>query len=180
MEKVSNTQVRQATVYNDQAIQLWQKGKHDEAIGLWESAIEKAPQVAETLYNLGSAYLYLERTEEALRCFQQATENDPEFVEAYAKIGNIYQQKGDILTANEYWNQALQIDPTCQEVITKLEQFNTDQYDLENIPEYESPENNLSSSNKNSIITDSSTSTLGQKIVVGISKLFSVEKKTKR
>ena len=180
MEKVSDAQVRQATVFNDQAIQLWQKEKKNEAIELWELAVEKAPKVAETLHNLGSAYLYLDRIEDALRCFQEATENDPELVEAYAKIGNIYQQKGDIPTANEYWNRALQIDPSCQEAITNLEQFNTNRYDPENIPEYETPDNNLSSSNKDSSLITSSNLTLGQKLVGGISTLLGREKNTKR
>ena len=96
------------------------------------------------------------------------------------ELYNIYQQKGDISTANEYWNRALQIDPSCQEAINNLEQFNTNRYDPENIPEYEIPDNNLSSSNKDSSIITSPNLTLGEKLVGGISTLLGRGKNTKR
>jgi len=175
MKNVPNPLIRQATVYNDQAIRYWQQGKHQEALGLWEDAIDKAPEAAEIHHNLGSAYLYLNRIDEAYQSLQRAINHNPELVEAYAQIGNIYHRQGDVPTAAEYWNLALQIDPTYREAIVKLEQLNTTQYDLENIPEYGYSDEDLPLSNvptSHTISPNNQPLTLGQKLSRGISKIF--------
>ena len=135
---VSNQAMRQrAEVANNRAIEVWENGKHDEAIELWKKAIQKGLHLAEIYNNLGSAYYYCGEPELAVECLHDAIEIEPDLMEAYSKLAETYQSVGDTEAAIENWYQVLRIDPACTDAIEHLRQLNADQYDLDNIPEYQ-------------------------------------------
>jgi DNA-binding SARP family transcriptional activator len=77
-------------------------------------------------------------------------------MEAYSKLAETYQSIGDTEAAIESWYQVLRIDPACTDAIEHLRQLNAEQYDLDNIPEYQEHQNSQ---------TSARGSTLMQKIV---------------
>ena len=135
---VSNQAMRQrAEVANNRAIEVWESGKHDEAIELWNKAIQKGLHLAELYNNLGSAYHYCGEPKLAIECLHNAIEIEPDLMEAYSKLAETYQSIGDTETAIENWYQVLRIDPACTDAIERLRQMNAAQYDLDNISEYQ-------------------------------------------
>ena len=135
---VSNQAMRQrAEVANNRAIEVWESGKHDEAIELWNKAIQKGLHLAELYNNLGSAYHYCGEPKLAIECLHNAIEIEPDLMEAYSKLAETYQSLGDTETAIENWYQVLRIDPACTDAIERLRQMNAAQYDLDNISEYQ-------------------------------------------
>lgn len=135
---VSNQAMRQrAEVANNRAIEVWEGGKHDEAIELWNKAIQKGLHLAELYNNLGSAYHYCGEPKLAIECLHNAIEIEPDLMEAYSKLAETYQSLGDTETAIENWYQVLRIDPACTDAIERLRQMNAAQYDLDNISEYQ-------------------------------------------
>ena len=135
---VSNQAMRQrAEVANNRAIEVWESGKHDEAIELWNKAIQKGLHLAELYNNLGSAYHYCGEPKLAIECLHNAIEIEPDLMEAYSKLAETYQSMGDTETAIENWYQVLRIDPACTDAIERLRQMNAAQYDLDNISEYQ-------------------------------------------
>ena len=135
---VSNQAMRQrAEVANDRAIEVSEGGKHDEAIELWNKAIQKGLHLAELYNNLGSAYHYCGEPKLAIECLHNAIEIEPDLMEAYSKLAETYQSLGDTETAIENWYQVLRIDPACTDAIERLRQMNAAQYDLDNISEYQ-------------------------------------------
>ena len=133
---VSNQAMRQrAEVANNRAIEVWEGGKHDEAIEHWNKAIQKGLHLAELYNNLGSAYHYCGEPKLAIECLHNAIEIEPDLMEAYSKLAETYQSLGDTETAIENWYQVLRIDPACTDAIERLRLMNAAQYDLDNISE---------------------------------------------
>lgn len=128
---------QRAEVANNRAIDVWESGSHDEAIELWKTAIQKGLHLAEIYNNLGSAYHYCGEPKLAIECFHDAIEIEPDLLEAYNRLAETYHSVGDTEAAIENWYQVLRINPSYTDAIEHLRQLNAEQYDLDNIPEYQ-------------------------------------------
>ena len=73
-----------------QGLAALQAGKYEEAIGLFEKALQLDPSLASVHYNLGAAYERKENFEKAREHFQGAIKLKPDFGEAYLSLGNSY------------------------------------------------------------------------------------------
>ncbi|MEM9359611.1 MAG: sulfotransferase [Pseudomonadota bacterium] len=67
-------------------------GRHEQAITLYESALEKAPDRASYHYNYGAALQFMGRMDEARRAYRQAIACDPKDARSYAAIVTITKQ----------------------------------------------------------------------------------------
>lgn len=108
-----------AILYNNYAISLFKKGRHDLAISNFKEALKVAPEtpaVRENIYNttLQEAQNSFEkrRTFEALNLAKECIEFDPKRVDAYMFLGNLYYKKNKLKKALKYWNKAQEIKPT--------------------------------------------------------------------
>ena len=120
--------LEQADALNQQAIELYQAGRYDEAIALAEEALairvellgQSHPDVAISLNNLAELYSSLARYEEAIPIFQQALaiwreqygEGDPRFALALGNLANLYRNQGRYAEAAALAEQSLDIVQT--------------------------------------------------------------------
>lgn len=105
----------------DQANQLAQQGKNEEAIALYEQVIELNPNFAPAYNNLGMIYQSsgLDIAEVAWY-FKAATDIDPKFDQAYVNLGKAYYNMGHFGLAERYTAKALEINPKSIEAKLSL------------------------------------------------------------
>ena len=72
-EPLKGTEYRSAWE-NERAALLWQQGKSEAALAVWEAM----PETATSLFNRGMALLFLDRAAEARRCLAKAVDMIPE------------------------------------------------------------------------------------------------------
>ena len=106
---------RQVEIANDQAIEYWEQNRFDEAIAQWEEIVRKDPNLAETHYNLGTAYIHQGKIENAIESLKRALSIDPTLFEAYNKLGIICYKQGNLELALACWEQTLKINPDFEE-----------------------------------------------------------------
>jgi protein O-mannosyl-transferase len=90
---------------------LLQKGRVDEAITHFQSALQINPHYPDARNNLGLALLRQGRVDEAIVQDQEALQIKPDFPEAHYNLGNALRQKGRVDEAIAQYQQALQINP---------------------------------------------------------------------
>jgi len=87
------------------------KGMLDEAIALYQKAIEINPEYAGTYYNLGAVYFSKGMLDEAAAELEKAIEINPNYVDAYTSLGVVYINKGMFDEADVLWKKAIEINP---------------------------------------------------------------------
>jgi tetratricopeptide (TPR) repeat protein len=93
---------------------------YDEAVSLYEQALEIDPSSPEAVNNLGASLSYLGRDEEAEQCFRQSIALKPDYVEAHGNLGSLLRQKGDFVGAEAALRRALKLRPTLADARTDL------------------------------------------------------------
>ncbi|HMH16528.1 MAG TPA: tetratricopeptide repeat protein [Burkholderiales bacterium] len=101
-------------------IALVQQSRHQEALPLFASAIERNPRFAEAYLNLGNALHELGRHEEAILHFRKTLELRPGFLEAYNTLGNAYRALKRHDLAIECYREALRVAPGDAKTHTNL------------------------------------------------------------
>jgi tetratricopeptide (TPR) repeat protein len=96
-----------ALKHNERGLQLFAKGKQEDAIKEYQAAIRSDPKLAAAHNNLGSSYFALGRFEEAAASFQQAGELDPDYGQAFFNLALAQLKLGREKEANETLNVAL-------------------------------------------------------------------------
>jgi tetratricopeptide (TPR) repeat protein len=96
-----------ALKHNERGLQLFAKGKQDDAIKEYQAAIRSDPQLAAAHNNLGSAYFALGRFEEAAASFRSAGELDADYGQAFFNLALAQIKLGREKEANETLNVAL-------------------------------------------------------------------------
>lgn len=114
MEKIP-PQVEQDPDLSEGA-QLFQQGKYEEAIALFQKVIEKDPDNVEAHYNLALSLLRSGKQEEAIALLEKVKEMKPDMMETYLALGECYFNKGENDKAVSYFEKALEIDPNNAEV----------------------------------------------------------------
>ncbi len=84
------------------------RGKDWESeLTLWSDVIDKYPDHARAIYNVGYQYFRAGDYDKALVWFHRSIEKDPEFTEALFGAGDIYEMKKNYLTAENYYKKTL-------------------------------------------------------------------------
>ena len=91
-------------------VSLISLGRYDEAIRLFDKALELDPRDAEVWTNKGLSLFKLGRKDEAIRCFDKAIEIDPRVAEAWNNKGTILNELGRYDDAIRCLDKAILLD----------------------------------------------------------------------
>jgi tetratricopeptide (TPR) repeat protein len=106
--------------HNNLGDALFQKGRVDEAIVHFQTALQIRPDYVLACYNLGNALLQKGRMDEAVALYQKALQIKPDYADAYNNLGSILFQKGRVDEAMVYFQKALQIEPDYAKAYNNL------------------------------------------------------------
>jgi predicted O-linked N-acetylglucosamine transferase (SPINDLY family) len=106
--------------HNLLALSLMQQSRHQEALTVLASAVERDPRSAGTHLNLGNALTNLRRYEEAIPRFKKAMELQPGLSQAHNNLGHALKELGRFGEAIASYEQALRIAPSDFEVHNNL------------------------------------------------------------
>jgi tetratricopeptide (TPR) repeat protein len=99
------------TAHNNLGDALFQKGRVDEAIIQYQSALQIEPDYSFACYNLGNALFKKGRVDEAIAQYQTALQINPGYAEAHDNLGNVLLQKGRVDEAIAQYQTVLHINP---------------------------------------------------------------------
>jgi tetratricopeptide (TPR) repeat protein len=99
---------------------LCQKGRVDEAIAHYQTALQIKPDYVEAYNNLGNALLQKGNVDEAITHFQMALQIKPDYVVTSYNLGNALLQNGKVDEAIVQFQTALQIKPDYAEAHNNL------------------------------------------------------------
>lgn len=103
----------------DQGKQLFNEGKFDEALDIFQQFSEKQPEFYQTHMLIGNCYKETGELEQALSAYQKALSlapadnTDKTFMsQIEAAIGDLYIRKNDLKTAQDHFKKSLEYSPT--------------------------------------------------------------------
>lgn len=86
------------------ALKYYNAGNYEEAILLYEAAIEIEPRNFDATVGLGKAYTRKNESDKATTCFRDAMEIKPDSGEPISELAVIYADKGDMDSLNELFS----------------------------------------------------------------------------
>ncbi len=95
----------------DEALQLIQSGRLDEARIYLEELLEEDPSNIDLIYNLGLCYVDLGQLEKGVELLYRCIQLAPKHTHAYTALGVAYLKMSDLKKAKEYTMMALAADP---------------------------------------------------------------------
>ncbi len=113
-----------APAHNDLAVVHFENGSHDKALHHLERASELDRDNFNTLRNLGSVYMAMDRMEDALAVYQRVIQNESQDPEAWLMLANINSQLGRADDAKKNLAKILEINPDYPGVNALLESLN--------------------------------------------------------
>ncbi len=90
---------------------LDEQGNAADAIKEYEEALKYDPNDTNTLFNMGTVYLKINKPEEAARAFESVVKKDKGDTEAYNLLGLAYRGCGKVNEAIKTWEKSLKINP---------------------------------------------------------------------
>lgn len=112
------------------AVQLQQKGRFNEAEGIYRAVLQFAPEHPDALHFLGLIAHQLGRTTEAIGFLQRAIAAAPDYVDAHSNLGNILKQAGRPDDAIAALRQAIALAPDRPDAYNNLATVLREQGDL--------------------------------------------------
>ncbi len=94
---------------------LQAQGKLQEAVKIYEKAIQLKPDFAEAYFNRGNALKEIGQLELAVESYEKAIQFKPDYAMAYSNRGNILQELGQLTRAIESHDEAIQLKPDYAE-----------------------------------------------------------------
>jgi Flp pilus assembly protein TadD len=107
----SPTSMREAEAYNNQGVELAEKGNFGDAIAAFNRAIKINPTYEKAHNNLGLALGSQDKFSEAAAAFNRALEINPRNFETFNNLGIALGSQGKFLEAVAAFNRAIQINP---------------------------------------------------------------------
>ena len=86
-------------------IDLFNEGKYEESIPVFNTIVEKFPDAYIVYMNIGHSYFQLEKYDEAEKYYLQVLERDAGHVDTLIGLGNCYMNRGDTDKAMEWYNK---------------------------------------------------------------------------
>ncbi|MHC4214200.1 MAG: tetratricopeptide repeat protein [Planctomycetota bacterium] len=90
---------------------LADEGKSDQAIQLYNKALEINPSSVQAITNLGNEYKLQGDSKYALELYNKALTINPSYVKAINNLGYLYKSQGDLNQAAKFYRQATETDP---------------------------------------------------------------------
>ncbi len=92
-------------------IERFQEGRFQEAVDLFLKVRDRFPEQVESYYNIGVAYLRLDRTASAVEALEKAVQLKPDAAEPLLALGEGYVLLGRTGEAEELFRRALALEP---------------------------------------------------------------------
>jgi tetratricopeptide (TPR) repeat protein len=86
-------------------IDLFNEGKYEETIPIFNTIVEKFPDAYIVYMNIGHSYFQMENYDEAEKYYLRVLESDPAHVDTLVGLGNCYMNRGDVDKAMEWYNK---------------------------------------------------------------------------
>ena len=102
------------TFYRTGLDSLW-LGNYDNAVGYFETAVNKNPKRAEAWVQVGYCKVKQGKNAEAIRAYQQALQLKPDNAEFHNKLGDAYYYAGRLREAIESYTEAARLRPDSPE-----------------------------------------------------------------
>lgn len=100
--------------------ELYALGNTNEAIRLYEQALQQDAAFVPARYDLAVAYRGLGETDKAIVEYEKVLETNPRFPEALSNLGGQYFRKGETEKAIQYFKRALDIHPNFVQALSNL------------------------------------------------------------
>lgn len=107
----------------DQAMELKNQGRYDEALAQFRALIACSPDHARAHLGLGLVYCFIGMFDESLEELKRAVECAPEWVDAHLNLAKTYAMLGMYDEAKVEFNQVLQLHPGHPEARKQLSYF---------------------------------------------------------
>jgi Flp pilus assembly protein TadD len=115
LETILATSPRNAAALNDLAIVCYRLGQKDEALGLFQSAVQCDPDEPSYQKNLADCLAVdAGRYEDALRVYVEILRRDPRNVDTLMGLGNICRLMGRTADARDFYSKAVAVEPGHQ------------------------------------------------------------------
>jgi len=86
-------------------------GNHEEAVALYQRALEENPYNAEAHYNLAVGLGNLDRAQEAIQHYEATVDLNPRHIQALVNLGISYEKSGRRLEAIRMFRKTIEVDP---------------------------------------------------------------------
>ena len=106
--------------WNNLGILAAREGNYDEAIELFQHALQIDPKHSIALQNLGSAYRQKKNWPEAQEALERALQLNPDDPEANYSMGMVFAQQNDTDRGYEYLQKAIALRPAYPEALNNL------------------------------------------------------------
>ena len=107
----------------DQAIELKNQGRYDEAADQFRLVLETSPDHARAHLGLGLVHCFVGRFEESLEELKRAVECDPDWVDARLNLAKTYAMLGMYDEARAEFGRVLELHPGHPEATKQLNYF---------------------------------------------------------
>jgi tetratricopeptide (TPR) repeat protein len=108
----------------DQAVELKNQGRYDEAVAGFATVLDASPNHARARMGLGLVYCFVGRFDESLEELKRAVECDSEWVDAHLNLAKTYAMLGMYEEARSEFNRVLELHPAHPEAVKQLTYFN--------------------------------------------------------
>jgi len=119
---------QQARDYRAQGLVYQRLGKIEEAMTMYQKAVEMDPSYAVALNDLGVTYELTGQKERAEEVYLQAVNIDPDFASTYSNLASLYEERQDLEQAALYWEKRIELgsgnDAWTQKAIAHLDELN--------------------------------------------------------
>ncbi len=93
----------------DQGLQFFSQGEYEQALTVFNAALELDDQQPSLWANVGNAHSKLNQNEQAIEAYQKAIDLAPEDPTLYQNMGGLYASMGDTEKARELYQQAVSL-----------------------------------------------------------------------
>lgn len=99
---------QQARMYRQQGLQFQHIGNIDQAMMMYQKAVELDPAYAVAYNDLGVLFEGMDEPDRAEQCYLKAAQVDPLFASAYSNLAIFYENKRDLVRAAYYWKKRIE------------------------------------------------------------------------
>ncbi len=99
--------VSEARRVNNAGVMAYHNGQYEQALGLFQKALELDSAMTEAYNNLGLTYTEINEEEKATEAFKKAISLSPELAAAYNNLGYVFYRLGSYREAIEMYNEAI-------------------------------------------------------------------------
>lgn len=110
-KKPSEADLQTSLEHQTKGDALDEDGKSDKAIEEYTLALKYNPDDTNTLFNMGTVYLKINRPDDAAKAFEAIVKIDGKDAEAYNLLGLAYRGCGRKAEAMDAWRKSLSINP---------------------------------------------------------------------